>query len=336
MPRQLRFGIAIVASEPPEDFIQTVRLAEESGFDSIWIPDYRLHRDVYVSLALAALNTSRVRLGCAVTNPYTRHPALTAVGIASVDALSNGRVVLGIGAGGVVLDRLQIKQRHPVLACRSAVENIRRYLGENPARGTGKPATTDTRVRLDFPARADLPIFVAATGRKMLTLAGEIADGVIVNVGAHELCVEAAMAAVGNGAWGVKRARETLEILCWLQGCAVSDDRTEALKAVKPAVALTLGNVPGWVLEAMEIDESDAREIRKVYYTEGAWAAAELVTDEMAEKYTLAGTPEHAIRKIRRLRAQGFDEVIFLPEETGGTIREAMRTLAEKVIAEFR
>lgn len=100
MPPALRFGIAIMASEPPDEFIQTVRLAEALGFDSIWIPDYRLYRDVYVSLTLAALNTTRVRLGCAVTNPYTRHPGLTAVGIASVDAVSNGRVVLGLGAGG--------------------------------------------------------------------------------------------------------------------------------------------------------------------------------------------------------------------------------------------
>jgi 5,10-methylenetetrahydromethanopterin reductase len=332
MPRPVRFGIAIVASEPPEDFIQTVRLAEELGFDSIWVPDYRLYRDVYVSLTLAALNTTHVRLGCAVTNPYTRHPALTAVGIASVDALSGGRAVLGLGAGGVVLDRLQVKRHHPVLACRSAVENIRRYLGGNPVRGVGKPTTTNSNVHLDFPARADLPIFVAATGRKMLTVAGEIADGVIVNVGAHEACVEAALAAVGNGAWGVKRPRQGLELLCWLQGCAVSDDRTEALKAVKPTAALTLGHAPGWMLEAMEIDESDAREIRKVYYTEGARVAAELVTDEMAEKYTIAGTPERAVGKIKRLRAQGFDEIIFLPDETGGTIREAMRTLVDRVI----
>ncbi|MBI3760496.1 MAG: LLM class flavin-dependent oxidoreductase, partial [Chloroflexi bacterium] len=191
-------------------------------------------------------------------------------------------------------------------------------------------------VRLDFPARANLPIFIAATGRKMLALAGEIADGVIVNVGAHEACIEAALAAAGNGAWGVKRSRDTLEILCWLQGCAVSDDRAAALNAVKPSAALVLGNAPGWMLEAMEIDEYDAREIRKVYYAEGARAGAELVTDEMVEKFTIAGTPERAVDKIKRLRAQGFDEIILLAEESAGNIRDTMRTLAERVIAPLR
>jgi alkanesulfonate monooxygenase SsuD/methylene tetrahydromethanopterin reductase-like flavin-dependent oxidoreductase (luciferase family) len=170
----------------------------------------------------------------------------------------------------------------------------------------------------------------------MLTLAGEIADGVIVNVGAHPACVEAALAAVGNGAWGVKRPRQGLELLCWLQGCAVSEDLAAALNAAKPAAALTLGNAPGWMLEAMEIDESDAQEIRKVYYTEGARAAAELVTDEMAEKYTIAGTPRRAVGKIKRLRAQGFDEIIFLADESGSNARETMQTLAERVMTEFK
>ena len=88
--------------------------------------------------------------------------------------------------------------------------------------------------------------------------------------------------------------------------------------------------------EAMEIDESDAREIRKVYYTEGARAAAELVTDEMAEKYTIAGTQARAVGKIKRLRAQGFDEIIFLADESGSNARETMQTLAERVMIEFK
>ncbi len=331
-----RFGVAVVAADPPDDFVRTVRLAEALGFDSFWLADYRLYRDVYVGLALAALNSTRIRLGCAVTNAYTRHPGLTAVGIASVDELSHGRAVLGLGAGGLVLTLLQVEQRLPVQTCRSAVESIRRYLGGDPPRGSGPPAPADKNVRLDFPARAGLPIFIAATGRKMLALAGEVADGVIVNVGAHEACVEAALAAVEAGAALGRRPPEALERLCWLQGCALSADRQAALKAVKATAALVLGNSPAWMLEAMEIDEHAAQEIRRVYYTEGAPAAAELVTDEMADKFTIAGTPLQAIRKLQRLGAQGFDEIIFLIEESGENVREAMRVLAETVVVALR
>jgi 5,10-methylenetetrahydromethanopterin reductase len=332
----LRFGVAVVAADPPEEFVRTVQLAEALGFDSVWLADYRLYRDVYAGLALAALNSTRIRLGCAVTNPYTRHPALTAVGIASVDELSGGRAVLGLGAGGLVLTLLQLEQRQPVQACRSAVASIRRYLGGDAARGGGRRAPTDEDVRLDFPARGDLPIFIAATGRKMLALAGEIADGVIVNVGAHAGCVDMALSAVEAGMAAGGRPPEALERLCWLQGCALSADGQAALNAVKATAALVLGNSPTWMLEAMGIEEHAAQEIHRVYYAQGAQAAAERVSDEMADKFTIAGTPPQTVAKLRRLAAQGFDEIIFLIEESGEGVREAMQMLAEMVVAELR
>lgn len=330
MSRELRFGIAIIASQPPDEFIKTVVLAEDLGFDSVWIPDYRLYRDVYVYLALAALNTSQVRLGCAVTNPYTRHPAMTAVGIASVDEISNGRMVLGLGPGGVVLNLLDIERRYPVETCREAIEHIRRYLG------SASRSSRKAQAQLDFSARADLPIFIAATGRRMLTLAGEVADGVIVNVGSHENCVEKALAAVANGAWGVKRKRDKMEMLCWLQGFAISEKPAEALKAVKPTAALTISYAPLWMLEAMDIDVRDVSPIREAYEKEGAQSAAELVTDEMVNKYSVAGSPEQVIRKIKRLRAHGFDEIILLPAEGGADIRPMMRNVSETVMSELR
>jgi len=334
--KPFRFGIAIAATEPPEVFIRTVQLAEELGFDSIWIPDFRLYLDLYVSLTLAALNTTRVRLGSAVTNPYTRHPGMTAVGIASVDALSGGRAVLGLGTGGIVLRLLQIERRLPVLACRNAVEKIRRYFGSNGPHRSGQRERSKKHVGLDLPIRADLPIFIGATGRQMLALAGEMADGVIVNVGAHQLCVENALAAVERGARRGNRPLESLEKLCWLQGSAVSDDGAEAMSVVKPAVALTLGRLPAYVLEAMEMDVQEIREIHEVYHSAGAPAAAGLVTDQMVEQFTITGTPQRAIRELKRLHSQGFDEFIFLVEEVGGNVRSAMQTLAEKVVDKLK
>ncbi len=332
-----RFGVAIVASEPPEDFIQSVKLAERLGFDSIWVPDYRLYHDVYVSLALVALNTSRVRLGCAVTNPYTRHPALSAVGITTVDTISGGRAVLGLGAGGMVLSLLQVEQHLPVQTCRKAVEDIRGYLSDNSVPGRGHElGGAGAGVPLDIPTRADLPIFIAATGRNMLALAGEVADGVIVNVGAQEDCIDAALTAVEEGMARAGRSPESLERICWLQGTAVDSDFKTALNRTKATAALVLGNAPKWMLEAMELDVDEVEAVRKVYYAEGAQSAAKLLTDEMAEKFTIAGTPQHAIRKLKRLIEQGFGEFIFVIEESGGNQRTSMRALGEQVVAELR
>ncbi len=177
-------------------------------------------------------------------------------------------------------------------------------------------------------------MFIATTGREMLRLAGEIADGVIVNVGVHPPCLAAALEAVKAGAAAVDPPRPTPELVCWLQGCAVQDERRSALNAVKATAALTLANAPDWMLDTMQIDPRWAREMREVYYTKGSSAAAELVSDELVDMFTIAGTPEDAARKTSGVIAQGFDEIIFLPDESAGGIRQSMRTLAEKVISD--
>ena len=326
--KPFRFGIAIAATEPPDAFIGNLKLAEELGFDSIWIPEFRMYFDIYVSLALAALNTSRVRLGCAVTNPYTRHPGMIAVGIASVDSLSGGRAALGLGAGGIVLNLLQIERRRPVRNCRQAIEAIYSHLGR-------QGRSSKRYVQLDLPTRADLPILVGATGREMLALAGEIADGVIINIGAHPGCLESALAAVETGARRAGRSLESLEKLCWLKA-AVSEDPREAIDLIKPSAALTLGRLPNWALETMEMDVGHIREIHKVYHTQGAEAAASLVSDEMVSRFTIAGTPARAIGELQRLRQLGFDEFVLIVEDFGGNLRSAMKDLAEKVTVELK
>ncbi len=326
--KPLRFGIRIAAIEPPEKFVESVKLAEELGFDSIWIPDSRLHFDLYVSLALAALNTTKIRLGSAVTNPYTRHPGMTAVGIASVDQLSGGRAALGLGAGGMVLELLEIERRRPVAACRQAVEEIRHYLGSSTAENGYVP--------LDLPTRADLPIFVAGTRPKMLALAGEIGDGVIVNVGAHPACIETAFSTVEEGARRADRDPESLEKLCWLQATAVSEEASEAVNLVKPMAALMLRHLPPWMIEAMEVEEEDIRQIHRAFQAGGVKAAAGVVSDDLIERFTVSGTPERAVEEIKRLGEQGFDEIIFVAVEVEGSVRPVMTALAEKVVAKLR
>lgn len=185
-----------------------MKLAEELGFDSIWIPDYRLYQDLYVSLALAAIHTERVRIGSAVTNPYTSHPGMTAVGIASVDRLSGGRAVLGLAPGYLVLRLLGIERKHPARACREAILEIRRYFGNQAVEGRSG------HIRLDLPVRPDLPIFVAATGHEMLALAAELADGAILNVGANEACLRIALDSLAKGMARAGRRPGSVERIC--------------------------------------------------------------------------------------------------------------------------
>ncbi len=99
MTGSVRAGVLLNAEHEHQRLIAYARRAEELGFQTLWYADERFYREPYVGLAACALATSRIRLGPAVTDPYTRHPALTAAAIASLDELSGGRAVLGYWAG---------------------------------------------------------------------------------------------------------------------------------------------------------------------------------------------------------------------------------------------
>lgn len=115
---RVRFGIGAKGEFAPARWTAFVHRVEEAGFDSLWVADERLYRDVYATLTQAALASTRLRLGTAATNPYVRPPALTAAAVATVDELSGGRTVLGLAAGGSA----QCRCNFPLMTVRENLE----------------------------------------------------------------------------------------------------------------------------------------------------------------------------------------------------------------------
>ncbi|MDQ6692729.1 MAG: LLM class flavin-dependent oxidoreductase, partial [Candidatus Dormibacteraeota bacterium] len=165
-----------------QQLVAAAQLCERAGFDSFWVADQRFMRDAFISLAMIAAHTERLQLGTRVTDPYIRHPALTAIAAATLDEASNGRAILGMGAGGSGFSQLGLSRDRPALALREAIHLIRmlwsgaevEYQGTSVQWGKGE---------IEFPVRANIPIVIAARGPKLLELAGEVADGVIVATG---------------------------------------------------------------------------------------------------------------------------------------------------------
>src|SRR2546425_10316476 len=113
-------------------------MAEATGYDDLWLADERFFREAYACLTLCALRTRRVRLGPCVTDPYTRHPALTAMAIATLDEISGGRAALGIGAGVSGFRELGVDPARSAVAVREAVELIRRLLAGETVTAKGR------------------------------------------------------------------------------------------------------------------------------------------------------------------------------------------------------
>src|SRR5215813_12900035 len=124
----MRIGLLMLGDAPVRAMVERARLAEAIGYDTAWLADERFFRELYSCLAHFADHTSKVRLGPCVTDPFSRHPALTAMAIATLDEISGGRAILGIGAGISGFAELGIERRKPARAIRESVQLIRALL----------------------------------------------------------------------------------------------------------------------------------------------------------------------------------------------------------------
>jgi 5,10-methylenetetrahydromethanopterin reductase len=334
----LQFGIGLLSSDLRETADQA-RLADDLGYDLVRIADSQcLFRDLYVALTLVALNTSRARIGPGVTNPVTRHPTVTAGAIASIDELSGGRAILGLGAGDSAV--LNIDER-PASAgvLREYALAVRALLRHRETTYRGK------RIRLTWAPR-DIPIWLAAAGPNALRLAGEIADVAIMGSGFLPESIRASMRYVEEGARAA--GREPKEVEVWVFGPAnVADSREAAIAPLQAAAAAT-GHFSfgrgleraGVPLELVPAVQRLAREYRSQEHQAGAGSFnARLVdtlglTEYMTGRFALAGTPQECIDQARAVAAcgvRGLMLTIVTPDP-----RKTIRDLGERVMPAFR
>ncbi|MQA01083.1 MAG: LLM class flavin-dependent oxidoreductase [Dehalococcoidia bacterium] len=199
------FGLNRFDFATPDRFAVDVARAEALGWDYAFVPDSQLRRhDTYVLLSFAAKATSTIRLGPLLTNPVTRHASVTASSISTVDAVSEGRAILGLGVGDTAV-RLAGLRPARVATLEAATSTIRAYLsGESLEVGAARPAS--------LPFARPVPVWVAAAGPRTLRAAGRTADGVFLRVGTHPENLRAAVAAVREGAAEAGRDPATVRL----------------------------------------------------------------------------------------------------------------------------
>ncbi len=327
----VRTGVGIVAQYPPPRLRGLARRVEDLGYASLWVADEGLHRNVYVTLALVAVSTDRLRLGTGVTNPYTRHPALTAAAIASVDELSGGRAVLGLGAGGSATAALGVTRVHPAWALREAVQIIAGLTAGERVDVRGRVFTYSGR--LDFVPPRRVPVYVAARGPRSLEVAGEVADGVIVGGLVGERGLRYCLDAVARGARRAGRSPDAVARVAWVYAAA-ADRPEEARRAVARTVALSL------VASHPVLDRLGLRlpEALRDYLDRHRWRlrpdviqeAAGLLDGPVFEEFAVAGAPDSCAAALTRLAASGVDEIVLLVHPVAGqSVEEAVTEFAQ-------
>ncbi|MDP4026593.1 LLM class flavin-dependent oxidoreductase [Methylobacterium sp. NEAU 140] len=318
----MKISLGVYPNQKPSEVIASAKLAEELGFDTLWMLDsHLLFREVYTMFGAIGAATSRIRLGTAVTNPLTRHPTVTASAFATLAELTEGRATLGISVGDSALKAMNLE----IAKMKELADTVRRCRalldGEEVAFGEGELA------KLHHTGR-HVPIYVAATGPKMLALTGEIGDGCILMNGVAPDLIQAAIDLLQAGEREAKRPVGTTKTVVW---AACHPDP----EAVKYNVARAiLRNIPGPI---SDLTRQVAAEVKKEYNYEEHGSAeahfASLVPTELVERFAFSHSPEHIASQIDALEKIGVDEVVLaIPFAPNITPRdEVMRQLAPMI-----
>jgi 5,10-methylenetetrahydromethanopterin reductase len=325
----MRSGVVLQGAYPPAEFRSMVEAIDALGYANLWLTDSSLHaRNSYAYLTLAALTSSRLVLGTAVTNPVTRHPAVSAVAAATVDEISEGRMILGIGAGDRPL--LALGLRPARLASLQAAIHAIRALWSGASVTTQDDSFSLADAHLRFGARADIPIYISASGPKTLELAGEVADGVILLVGLFAEALEWALEHVDRGAARAGRPRPHVAVFAY---GAIDDDASVALEAARSIAAWFPQTAPV-ICELAGVDAELVARVRERYeggeFQEAA-DAAKLLPDDFVRMVALAGDAAHARDRIEAVAAAGADSVHVFPlgERRMETIEAFSRCFAD-------
>jgi 5,10-methylenetetrahydromethanopterin reductase len=308
----LAFGAGLFPTEPVPAMAHLARVAEDAGFGHAWIGDSHLiWREAYVTLAAAALATRRIVLGTGVTNVLTRDPAVVASAVATLHEACPGRVILGVGLGDSAVETMGRKPAR-LADFAQAVGRMRDLLA-------GRDVTLPTgTIRLKHAPGPGVPIYVAASGPRMLELAGRLADGVIVLVGVDESRVRQALAVVTAGARAAGRDPAALDLVLWVP-CAVADDGAAARDAVKAHVARALNRPLPFALDERERGVVEA--IRRSYdyygHMEPGSRQARVVPDWLVDRFAIAGAPAECRAAVDRLAGTGVRQVAIIPYGAG-------------------
>jgi 5,10-methylenetetrahydromethanopterin reductase len=312
-------------------------LCERLGYDSYWVADQRWMRDVWISLAATAERTSTIKLGTRVTDPYVRHPALTAVAIASLDELSGGRAILGLGAGGSGFAQMGIERKRPVVALREMIELVRKLLAGGEVEYAGE-IVSFKRGGLEFEARPDIPTVIVARGPRILELGGRMAEGVMIASMASPEAIRWAMGHVEAGLAGTGRSKDDIELSSMLY-TSISDDGPRARYIVRRGItAALIGSFPNFdfltvsgltvppdLWKILEAGEHDYPKIMAA------------IPDEFVDHLGLAGTPEQCAAQIERIAAVGIDEIVLAPLPVDETnVESVIEPFAREVIPRLR
>jgi 5,10-methylenetetrahydromethanopterin reductase len=343
MSPPFRIGVMQLTMEPLEEMLESARVMDQAGLDTIWLaeayPWWRKHgmeaRSSTVVSALMARETERLTIGWGIISPFTRHPVQVAMDARVVqEATGPGRFLLGFGTSKIFLNNIRSQTNKTLGPMRDAVTIVRGVLGgdafeyEGDTWSASVPALqAEAHTPRDVP-----PVYVAATAPKMQALAGEIGDG----------CLTPSITTPAFVRYTRENVAADVDIGCTVVASIHADDRAAGRDGAREIAGMYLANkvqnirgAADTLLQLAEIDVEEIRPVAEAMERGGRLAAKAEVTDSILDRCKpIAGTPEDCIAAIEEYREAGCTHVML--ELWGADRHEQIRLFGERVLPHVR
>lgn len=316
------------------------RYLDRSGFSQLWISDSQsLMHEMTVSMTVAALETERIIINGGVSNPLTRHPAMLASSLSSIDELSGGRAALSISTGDSAVFNLGMRP--------AKLDTLEAFIGTMQRLWSDHETEHEGRtVRLMWPQRR-IPVYMAAEGPRSLRLAGRIADGVIIGMGLTPAVIKGSLRHLEAGLIDAGRTMDDIDVW-WLAKWNIAATRREAIDEIRMGLAASVNHAFRFHLDGKFVPEEyhDAiREIQQQYvfqehekHGEGLRNAQLTdeygMTDYLADRFAITGTVGDFIERCEQLHELGVRKIRL--SVAGHDHVRLLRVIGDEVLPRFR
>jgi alkanesulfonate monooxygenase SsuD/methylene tetrahydromethanopterin reductase-like flavin-dependent oxidoreductase (luciferase family) len=294
------------------EVLECSEIVSKTNVDSIWIPE-TWGMENFSMLGAVSNKTISQKIGSSIINIYSRTPSTIAMGAATTDILSNGRLVLGLGTSSepIIEDFHGEKFENPIQRMKEYVEIIRLALSKKQISYAGKIFNLNNFTLLIEPKRQSIPIYLAAINQKMVNLAWEIGDGVIFYLRPLDEMKETI---------SKMQSKREIDVACQIITC-ISDDSEKAIQRAKKTLAfyVSVGKIYREFLSKNGF-KNETNEIFEEFKKSGFKSNHELVTDSMLNSLCIAGSPDEARSQLNEFRDAGVDLPIIQFNPIGDVI----------------
>ena len=317
-------------TKPVTDVIPYARRAEEHGFDTLWIWDTWFSTDAFISLTLAATNTTNIKLANGVAATPVRHPSMLVSSISTLDNLSGGRAVCGIGCGGqATVGRLGMRK--------AKMAEFRKDLQTMKTLFNGEEIDEDGAFYKVDSVRRAAPIYTASWGPKMLEISGQLADGVVIMAPDHKDVLKVKVDRIKNAAADAGRDPSEVKIVFGLT-CDYADDPKEIIESFKSLAVHYIqrtGYEDEYPPDYRALLEKVREEVPLIAYPATEAPKWELIPDEFVKYHLTVGTRSECLEHIKDLMTLEPDEICFSARFADISLIEKWSSLVNQLKADI-